>query len=185
MRRRSRRTPIPIVLSLLLACALAAPAAAQHCWPSSVGLLVRDERGVLIHPDELASYTYTPADPDSSDQAHEIRTRTDARWEPHVPRGTPALYWYGQGDCRVYLDEVVLRRGDAVMRLRLNLRLDTDLNPGPTEFLIDTPAFQPGTFQLGLPLPQGGLDGPAWVTAGRWRRLPDEAGWPSATVSQP
>lgn len=59
------------------------------------------------------------------------------------------------------------------MRLRLNLRLDTNLRPGPTEYLIDTPAFQPGTFELGLPLPEGEPDGPAWVTAERWRRLPD------------
>lgn len=82
------------------------------------------------------------------------------------------LYWL-QGPCRVYIDEVVLRRGDTVMRLRLNLRLDNERNPGPTEFLIDTPAFQPGTFELGLPLPPGELDGPAWVTADRWCRLPD------------
>ena len=174
MRRRSRPIQIPIILSILLACALVTPAAAQHCWPSSVGLLVRDERGVFIHPDSLDGYTYTPEKPDSSDQAHAVRNRTDDRWGPRVPRGTYALYWYGTGRCRVYLDEVVLRRGDAVMRLQLNLRLDTEAHPGPTEFLIDTPAFQPGTFELGLPLPPGELGGPAWVTAGRWRRLPDE-----------
>lgn len=75
----------------------------------------------------------------------------------------------------MYVEEVVLRRGEAVMRLRLNLRLDTDADPGPTEYLIDTPAFQPGTFELGLPLPPGRTGGAAWVTAGRWRRLPDGA----------
>lgn len=173
MRRRSRPIHLFLLIPILIACALATPAAAQHCWPSSVALLVRDERGVLIHPDQLTSYTYTPQPPDSSGQAHQIRNRTDDRWSPRVPRGAHALYWMGQGPCRVYLDEVVLRRGDTVMRLRLNLRLDTEANPGPTEFLIDTPAFQPGTFELGLPLPAGRLDGPAWVTAGRWRRLPD------------
>lgn len=174
MRRRSRPIHTPSILLVPLAClAFARPAAAQHCWPSAVALLVRDERGTLIHPNELTSYTYTPQPPDSSGQAHQVRGRTDDRWAPRAPRGTHALYWFGQGRCRVYLDEVVLRRGDAVMRLRLNLRLDTDLHPGPTEYLIDTPAFQPGTFELRLPLPPGRLDGPAWVTAGRWRRLAD------------
>jgi hypothetical protein len=174
MRRRSCLPPIStIILILFASAAFATPAAAQHCWPSSVGLLVRDERGLLIHPDSLDGYTYTPQPPDSSGQAHAVRSRTDERWGARVPPGTHALYWYGQGRCRVYLDEVVLRRGDATMRLRLNLRLDTNLKPGPTEFLIDTPAFQPGTFELGLPLPPGVLHGPAWVTAGRWRRLPD------------
>jgi hypothetical protein len=174
MRRRSLLLHVPIILPVLLACAaLARPAAAQHCWPSSVALLVRDERGALIHPNELTSYTFTPQPPDSSGQAHAIRNRTDDRWGSRVPRGTYALNWFGQGRCRVYLDEVVLRRGDAVMRLRLNLRLDTEADPGPTEYVIDTPAFQPGTFELRLPLPAGRIGGAAWVTAGRWRRLPD------------
>ncbi|HEX6369237.1 MAG TPA: hypothetical protein VF006_09910 [Longimicrobium sp.] len=174
MRRRSRLLHVPIILPVLLACvALAKPAAAQHCWPSSVSLLVRDERGALIHPDELDGYTYTPEKPDSSDQGHDLEHRTDGRWDPHVPRGTYALHWWGRGDCRVHLDEVVLRRGGREMRLRLNLRLDTEARPGPTEYLIDAPAFQPGTFELGLPLPAGQLHRAAWVTAGRWRRLPD------------
>jgi hypothetical protein len=174
MRRRSRPIHLHIILSILLTClAFATPAAAQHCWPSSVSLLVRDERGALIHPRELSGYTYTPERPDSSDQGHDLERRTDGRWDPRVPPGTYALHWWGRGDCRVYLDEVVLRRGDAVMRLRLNLRLDTEADPGPTEYLIDTPAFQPGTFELGLPLPPGRIGGAAWVTAGRWRRLPD------------
>jgi hypothetical protein len=173
MRRWSRPFHLPVVIPILLTCALAAPAAAQHCWPSSVSLLVRNERGSLIHPRELDGYAYTPEKPDSSDQGHDLVHRTDGRWVPRVPPGTYALHWWGRGDCRVYLDEVVLRRGGREMRLRLNLRLDTEENPGPTEYLIDTPAFQPGTFELGLPLPAGRLHGPAWVTAGRWRRLPD------------
>lgn len=169
MRRRSRLIHLPAILSILLA----APSAAQHCWPSSVSLLVRDERGAFIHPQELDGYAYTPLKPDSSDQGHDLEHRTDGRWGPRVPPGTYALHWWGQGDCRVHLDEVVLRRGGREMRLRLNLRLDTEAEPGPTEYLIDTPAFQPGTFELGLPLPAGRIGGAAWVTAGRWRRLPD------------
>jgi hypothetical protein len=172
MRRRSR--PIPILLSILLACvALAAPAAAQHCWPASVSLLVRDEAGALINPNALDGYTFTPERPDSSDQQHGLGRRTDDRWMPLAPRGTYSLHWWGRGDCRVHLDEVVLRRGGGEMRLRLNLRLDTDRDPGPTEYVIDTPPFQPGTWELALPLPQGRQRGAAQVTADRWRRLPD------------
>jgi hypothetical protein len=174
MRRRPRPIHLPAIFLILLASlALARPAAAQHCWPSSVSLLVRDERGVLIHPDSLDGYTYTPEKPDSSDQGHDLEHRTDDRWGPRVPPGTYALHWWGRGDCRVHLDQVVLRRGGREMRLRLNLRLDTEARPGPTEYVIDTPSFQPGTFELGLPLPPGRIGGAAWVTAGRWRRLPD------------
>ena len=169
MRRRSRLIHLPILLSILLAT----PAAAQHCWPSSVSLLVRDEAGVLIHPNALDGYTFTPEKPDSSDQGHGLGRRTDDTWMPLAPRGTYALHWWGRGDCRVHLDEVVLRRGGGEMRLRLNLRLDTDADPGPTEYVIDTPAFQPGTWELALPLPPGRTRGAARVTADRWRRLPD------------
>lgn len=167
-----RMSPAFTLLALLLALVVR-PAAAQHCWPSSVALLVRNERGALIHPEALDGYTYTPERPDSLDQRHRVERRADGRWRPHVPPETHALYSWGWGDCRVYLDEVVLTRGGQAMRLRMNLRLDTNADPGPTEYLIDTPAFQPGTWELLMPLPDGSLGGPAWVAADRWRRLPD------------
>jgi hypothetical protein len=174
MRRRPHPIPIPILLLVLLASlTLARPAAAQHCWPSSVALLVRDEAGALIHPRELNGYTYTPERPDSSDQGFRVRRLTGDRWGPLAPEGTHALYWWGRGDCRVQLDEVVLRRGDGVMRLRLNLRLNTGADPGPTEYVIDSPPFQAGTWELALPLPPGRTGAAAVVTADRWRRLPD------------
>lgn len=173
MQRRTRRIHIPTILLALLACAaLARPAAAQHCWPSSLALLVRDEAGALIHPRELTGYTYTPERPDSSDQRFAVRRLAGERMPP-APHGAHALYWYGQGDCRVRVDEVVLRRGDRVMRLRLNVRLDTDAAPGPTEYVVDTPPFGEGTWELALPLPSGRTGGAATVTADRWRRLPD------------
>jgi hypothetical protein len=135
-----------------------------------VALVVRDEAGAVIHPRELTGYTYTPEQPDSSDQRFQVRRLAGGRWGP---AGTYALQWYGRGDCRVQVDEVVLQRGDGVMRLRLNLRLDTDADPGPTEYVIDTPPFQTGTWELMMPLPPGRLGGAAAVTADRWRRLPD------------
>lgn len=173
MRRRSYPIHIPALLLVVLASvAMARPAAAQHCWPSSVALLVRDEAGTLIHPRELSGYTYTPERPDSSDQGFQVRRLAGDRWAS-APEGTHALHWYGRGDCRVQVDEVVLRRGERVMRLRMNLRLDTDADPGPTEYVIDTPPFAAGTWELALPLPPGRTGGAAAVTADRWRRLPD------------
>lgn len=175
MHSRSRPIHIRTILFfVLLACAaLAQPAAAQHCWPSSVALLVRDEQGALIHPRELDGYTWTPERPDSADMGFRVRRLTADRWGPMAPEGTHALYWWGRGDCRVYVDEVVLTRGGRVMRLRLNLRLDTDASPGPTEYVIDTPPFTPGTWELMPPLPPGRLHGAPPVTADRWRRLPE------------
>lgn len=174
MHPRSRPIQIPTIFFVLLACAaLATPAAAQHCWPSSVALLVRDEQGALIHPRALDDYTWTLERPDSADMGFQVRRLTADRSGSLAPAGTHALYWWGRTDCRVYLDEVVLARGDGVMRLRLNLRLSTQRDPGPTEYVIDTPAFRPGTWELMPPLPPGDLRGPAPVTADRWRRLPD------------
>lgn len=177
MRRRPHPIHLPTLFLVLLAlAALARPAAAQHCWPSNVALLVRDEAGTLIHPRELSGYSYTPERPDSSDQKFQVRRLTADRWGPLAPEGTHALYWWGRGDCRVQLDEVVLRRGDREMRLRLNLLLDTGADPGPTEYVIDTPPFRTGTWELMMPLPPGRLGGAAGVTADRWRRLPDGGG---------
>jgi hypothetical protein len=171
MHPRFRPTHVPAIILALLACAvLATPAAAQHCWPSSVALLVRDEQGALIHPRELNGYTYTPERPDSADMAFAVRRLNRSSL---APAGAHALLWWGRGDCRVHLDEVVLTRGGRVMRLRLNLRVDTDASPGPSEYVIDTPPFQPGTWQLTPPLPPGELEGAAPVTADRWRRLPE------------
>lgn len=91
MRHRSRLSHPSILIPLLLACAaLASPAAAQHCWPSSVALLVRDERGALADPAQF-EVSFTPERPDSSDQAFQARRLTGNRWGRRVPAGTHAL----------------------------------------------------------------------------------------------
>jgi hypothetical protein len=163
-------------LFLLAACvALVRPAAAQHCWPSSLALLVHDEGGRILHPDSLDGYTHTPLEPDSVDTQFSIR-RLDAYWKEVVPHGTPALYWWGEGDCRVDVDDVVLTRGGRVMRLRLNVRLDTNARPGPTVYVLDAPPFAEGTWELVHPLPPGALNRPAWVPADRWRRVASGGG---------
>ena len=45
-------------------------------------------------------------------------------------------------------------RGGQVMRLRLNLRLDTDADPGPTEYLIDTPRLSARDVGAGAAAPR-------------------------------
>lgn len=172
MRIRSLRISLLLLLVLAASAALAGPARAQHCWPASLALLVRNESGAVIHPDDLDSLAYSPVDPDSADMAFSIQ-RLNAYWKNAASPGTPALRWAGQGDCRVYLDEVTLVRGGRVMRLRMDLRLDTEARPGPTEFLIEAPPFAPGTWKLEHPLPRGEIGGPARVGAERWRRMED------------
>jgi hypothetical protein len=174
MHRRACRIHIPTTLLALLACAaLARPAAAQHCWPSSLALLVRDEAGALIHPRELTGYTYTPAPPDGPDMKFRIQRLAGAEAGGLAPNGTHALQWHGHGDCRIDLDKVVLHRGAATMRLRMHVRLNTLEHAGHTEYVIDTPPFAEGTWELRDPLPDGPPQGATAVTADQWRRLPD------------
>ena len=172
MRCRSRSTLLPLFIALTACAALAGPAQAQHCWPASLALLVRNESGAIIHPDDLDSLAYTPMDPDPADMAFSIQ-RLDAYWKDAASPGTPALRWAGQGDCRIHLDEVTLVRGGRVMRLRMDLRLDTEARPGPTVYAIEAPPFAPGTWELQHPLPPGKIGGAARVGAERWRRVED------------
>jgi hypothetical protein len=174
MRCRSLSIHLPTILLILVACAaLARPAAAQHCWPSSVALLVRDDEGALIHPRELTGYTWSPQHADGPDMKFVVRRLEGEHAGGLAPDGTHALQWSGHGDCRIDLDEVVLHRGGTTMRLRMHVRLNTLAHPGHTEYVIDTPPFQAGTWELdGAVAPVAG-SGATAVTADRWRRLPD------------
>ncbi|HET7232228.1 MAG TPA: hypothetical protein VFJ16_19635 [Longimicrobium sp.] len=148
--------------SILLALAtmlLAAPAAAQHCWPSIVVLIVRDANGSIIDPARLDSIEYAPKRLVTADfrvRPIHVDTASDQSFE----RGpTPVLAWYGQGDCRVDIREVVLRRGTEAMRLWMDLHVDTEENPGPSYFSLNTPPFATGTWRLdvcGVPPGQSG-----------------------------
>jgi hypothetical protein len=179
MRARSRfespRLIVPLLL-VLVACAVAAPLEAQHCWPSNLALVVHDSGGAIIHPQEFDTVTYSPVKPDSADTQFAVR-RLGAHWKGVVPEGTHALYWWGEGDCRVYVDEVRLTHGGRVMRLRLNVRLDTDARPGPTEYVLMAPPFAEGTWELVQPLPPGRLNRPVRVPAASgWRRVAESGG---------
>jgi hypothetical protein len=169
------RSILSLLFLLAAGAALARPAAAQHCWPSNLALLVHDAGGGIVHPDSLDSYSHTPLEPDSVDTQFTVR-RLGAYWKGVVPDGTPSLYWWGEGDCRVDVDEVVLTHDGRVMRLRLNVRLDTDARPGPTEYVLDAPPFAEGTWELVQPLPPGRVNRPVRVPASHWRRMAQNGG---------
>jgi hypothetical protein len=173
----------------LLALALtliAGPAAAQHCWPSTIALLVRDARGAVLDPQRLDSIAYAPMpDPDTAD--FRVRPeRINVADSNDFEGKTPVLAWRGRGDCRVDVREVVLRRGRQVMRLWMDLHVRT-LGPGrrgPSQFLLETPPFGTGTWRLDVcTMPAG--DQPAFTPIpGRWTRV-SASGEPGTPAQAP
>src|SRR5688572_33015381 len=90
----------------------ATPAAAQHCWPSLIALVVRDARGAVIDPAPLMrdSVRYSPARGETADFV--VRRALIRPLDTNAfdrPGGTPVIAWYGQGACRVDMREVVVR----------------------------------------------------------------------------
>jgi hypothetical protein len=159
--------PIIAPFLALVACMLSATgAAAQHCWPTMVALVLRDEGGAVIHPRD-AEISYLP---DGRDARFRVVVaeidETDAG--PVATAADSALTWWGSGPCRIDIDTVVVRRGDREMRLLPNVHLRSLEHPGPSEYVLDTPPFAPGTWALG-PLPPGVLGRPKLVPAAAWR----------------
>jgi hypothetical protein len=161
-----RLTLLAVALTLI-----AGPAAAQHCWPTTIALLVRDARGAVVDPQRLDSVAYAPTpDPDTAD--FRVRPERINVADSHSFNGkTPVLAWRGHGHCRVLVREVVLRRGGQVMRLWMDLHVRTLGNPGPSQFLLETPPFGTGTWRLDVcTMPEG--DQPAFTPIpGRWTRV--------------
>src|SRR5688500_15337290 len=166
--------PPPVRRCLLAAAALllcAAPAAAQHCWPSSFMLVLRDSLGTAIHPGRFDSISYTPQASDGAD--YQVQAQVMAPEESGGLAGglgLPVLHWFGRGDCRVLVQEVVLWENEVAMRLLTGVEIDTDRDPGPSRFVVEAPPFQPGTWRLS-PLPPGTVDAPTVVRAEAWQRV--------------
>lgn len=148
-------------LTLLAAgLALAAmPVAAQHCWPSMVALELRDENGTVIDPAPLMrdSVQWSPLRGETADFVtrraliHPTDTNSFDR-----PGGTPVIAWYGQGDCRVDMREVVVRARGHAMRLWMDLHIDTQAHPGASSYLLKAPPLADGTWRLDVcSLPHG------------------------------
>lgn len=146
-----RLTLLALALTLI-----AGPAAAQHCWPSTIALLVRDARGAVLDPQRLDSIAYAPTpDPDTADfrvgpERINVADSQDSEGK------TPVLAWRGRGDCRIDMREVVLRRGVQVMRLWMDLHVHTLRKSGASQFLLETPPFGSGTWRLDVcAMPEG------------------------------
>ncbi|HSU13164.1 hypothetical protein [Longimicrobium sp.] len=162
----------PLLIAAVATLA-ASPLAAQHCWPTSIALVVRDPRGAVLDPRPLMdSLSYAPARGQGADfQVRAARIHPDDTNEFDQPGGIPVIVWYGQGDCRVDVREVVLRRGGAVMRLWMDLHLDSERRPGPSDYLLKAPQFAAGTWRLDvcmLPEPKTNTYG---AIPARWTRV--------------
>ena len=166
------RRIILVAAAVILA---AAPAAAQHCWPSMIALVVRDASGAVIDPAPLMdSLRFSPGRGETADFVTRralIRPEDTNRFDQ--PGGTPVIAWYGQGACRVDMREVVLRRGGVVMRLWMDLHVDTQAHPGLSTFLLKSPPFAAGTWRLDVcRLPEGETHAYAPIPT-RWVRVSD------------
>ncbi len=167
--------PLRIILPIL-AVLTASAARAQHCWPSSVGLVVRDGAGAVLDPAALDSVAYSPQPSEPADfRVEPWRVTAVGLPGAGAKDSVTVLLWYGRGRCRIEMDEVVLREGDREMRLRLHVRVDTELRPGPSSYLLDLPPFAAGTFELDWDDRGGGRSAePLVIPAGRWRRVDAE-----------
>lgn len=138
-----------------------------------VALVVRDARGAVIDPAPLMdSLRFSPTREESSDfmtRRALIHPGDTNRFDQ--PGGTPAIAWYGQGDCRVDMREVVVRARGKVMRLWVDLHIDTDAHPGRSSFLLETPPLADGTWRLDVcTLPKAELHGYTPIPL-RWVRV--------------
>jgi hypothetical protein len=166
-----------IRISALLAAGLAlaaTPAAAQHCWPSIIALVVRDASGAVIDPAPLVrdSVQWSPRRGETADFVTRralIHPNDTNRFDREG--GTPVIAWYGQGDCRVDMREVVVRARGKVMRLWMDLHVDTQAHPGSSSFLLKAPPLADGTWRLDVcRLPDGESHVYAPIPA-RWVRV--------------
>ncbi|HYH82361.1 MAG TPA: hypothetical protein VEX86_21395 [Longimicrobium sp.] len=158
------------ILLALAATLVGSNAAGQHCWPSSIALVVSDARGAVLDLERLDSIAYSPEPGDDADFAVGTR-RIDVTGRSWFEGSTPALLWQGRGDCRVDVREVVLRRGEEVMRLWMDLHIATQRRPGPSAYLLRPPPFAAGTWRLDVcELPFGKTGGRAEIPP-RWVRV--------------
>jgi len=167
-----------IRIATLLAAGLAlaaTPTAAQHCGPTAIALILKDARGAVIDPRPLMdSVQYSPGRDEDADfmvRVVLIHPNEMGRWDQ--PGGTPAITWYGRGDCRVDMREVLLRRGRVAMRLWMDLHLNSLQSRWPSSYVLESPPFASGTWRLDVcTVPTGDSDRYPPIPA-RWVRVSD------------
>ena len=152
----------------------ASPAAAQHCGPIVIALILKDARGAIVDPRPLMdSVRYSPGrDEDADFTVRVVLIHPDERGRWDQPGGIPAITWYGgQADCRVDVREVVLRRGPVVMRLWMDLHLNSLRTHAPASYLLESPPFASGTWRLDVCAPPEGESHVYTPIPTRWVRV--------------
>ncbi len=161
---------IPLLLAVAIFAGLPARAFAQHCWPVSIALLVRDGAGQPVAREQLDSVAYTPRPGKGADFAVQgARINTEDGNAASGP--TPVIHWYGRGDCRVDLREVVLYRQGVAMRLWMDLHVNSLARPGSSQYVLETPPLGAGTWRLDVcGVPDGRMNAFAAIPP-RWVRV--------------
>lgn len=154
-----RTSPDMCRIAVILAAAMltATPAAAQHCWPSTIALVIRDANGAVIDPSrDSVRYSPTQQEARADFVVRRVLIRPNDTNAFERSGGTPVMAWYGQGACRVDMREVVVRGNGKVMRLWMDLHIDTQAHPGSSTFLLEAPPLADGTWRLDVcRLPDG------------------------------
>jgi hypothetical protein len=159
-----------LLLAVVVVAGLPAHALAQHCWPVSVALLVRDGAGKPVARERLDSVAYTPQPSRDADFAVQ-GARIDLNDGNAASGPTPVIHWYGRGACRVDLREVVLYRQGVVMRLWMDLHVNSLTRPGSSQYVLDTPPLAPGTWRLDVCGPPDGRMNAFAAIPPRWVRV--------------
>lgn len=158
---------------------VSSPASAQHCWPATIALVLRDSAYNAIDPAHVDSLEVSPK-PGAMADFRVITGRIDPSDSNRRDGTVPAFLWAGRGDCRVDIREVVIRRQGVVMRLWMDLHIDTLRRPGPSQFMLDTPPLGNATWRLDVcALPDAQVNTYTAVPQG-WSRVStkgDEAPW--------
>jgi len=167
-----------VMLLVFIACAPARLVRAQSCNPAVVSYIVRDENGKVMDKAALRSvYEELPRSIDDAQvDVGETSFADDGKtfyWPESVdwPKGKKAsdLEFVNSQTCTMHLSEATLTYHHKKMRLIFNLeitRAQADRRP-----VIDSPAFQEGTFALDLT--GWSHDRDQMIPAARWKKIQD------------
>lgn len=143
MRRRS------LLLTLAAVAAAASPAAAQHCWPASLALVVQDADGRVVAPSAVDSVVSWPTPPATGHAAMYVRRASRSLHGGVAGRDSANVhYWPGRGGCVVAMDSVRIVHAGHRMTLVPSLFVDTERTPGSAMFVIQTPPMASGRWRL-------------------------------------
>lgn len=162
---------LPLLAAVVALGAAAAPAAAQHCWPTALSLVVRGADGAVLPPAEVDSIAYWPVPQGVAARAAMRLRRASPELHGGLAGADSAVvhYWPSIGGCRLQVDSVRIVEGGRTMTLLVGLRVDTEETPGHSIFAIETPPVGDGRWRL----PRAAID----ATRGGDPRILRAAAW--------